>query len=95
MMTLLTFFIIIVLLFCISAFFYLRRARLQGPSDLQYLNKAHTSIAKGYAALFILFAHIGQYTGVNGIELPGAIGVSIFIILSGYGLCISVKNGGG
>lgn len=63
-------------------------------TDILFLDKYHTDIMKGYAILGVLIGHIGQYSGVNGIEFPAGVGVSIFLILSGYGLAVSTKKSG-
>ncbi|MBS6711888.1 MAG: acyltransferase family protein [Ruminococcus sp.] len=37
---------------------------------------------------------MGQYSNVNGIEYPAGVGVSLFLILSGYGLAMSYSKNG-
>lgn len=61
---------------------------------IKFLDFNHTNILKGYAILAVLFGHVGQYSGVNGIEYPAGVGVSLFLILSGYGIALSVKKNG-
>ncbi len=61
---------------------------------MEFLDFNHTNIIKGYAILAVLFGHVGQYSGVNGIEYPAGVGVSLFLILSGYGIVLSVKKNG-
>ena len=58
------------------------------------LDKNHTNILKGYALFAILFSHVGQFLSINAIELPGGIGVSLFLILSAYGITYSVEKNG-
>lgn len=54
----------------------------------------HTGIAKGIAVFMILISHIGDKSGYRFFTPLGGIGVSIFIICSGYGLYKSyLKNG--
>ena len=59
-----------------------------------FLDMEHTNILKGYAIFFVLVGHVGQYAGVNGIEYPAGVGVSLFLILSGYGITLSVEKHG-
>lgn len=59
---------------------------------VELLDRNHTSILKGIAIMAVIFGHIGQYAGINGIEFPGGVGVSIFILFSGYGLAKSAKR---
>lgn len=61
---------------------------------MHFLDHTHTDILKGYAILFILFGHVGQYLGINGIEFPAGVGVSLFLVLSGYGLAVSYRKYG-
>lgn len=63
-------------------------------SNIEFLNKEHTDILKGYAILGVLVGHVGQYSNVNGIEYPAGVGVSLFLILSGYGLAMSYSKNG-
>lgn len=66
-----------------------------GPGvEQKFLSREHTDILKGYAILGVLFGHVGQYAGVNGIEYPAGVGVSIFLILSGYGVAKSYEHTG-
>lgn len=62
--------------------------------SIKFLDFNHTNILKGYAILAVLFGHVGQYSGVNGIEYPAGVGVSLFLILSGYGITLSVNKNG-
>ena len=51
------------------------------------LTKQKTSIIKGAAILFVILSHCGL------IECGGAIGVDLFLIVSGYGIYYSSKKG--
>ena len=51
------------------------------------LTKQKTSIIKGAAILFVILSHCGL------IECGGAIGVDLFLIVSGYGIYYSSKEG--
>lgn len=54
-------------------------------SEVVFFNRKHSELIKGYAIIFVILAHVGQYLGINGIEYPGGVGVSLFLIASGYG----------
>lgn len=45
-----------------------------------------TKYIKGFSILLVLFAHIGKAYGIQHIQWIAAIGVSLFLICSGYGL---------
>lgn len=62
--------------------------------SIKLLDFNHTNILKGYAIVAVLFGHVGQYSGVGGIEYPAGVGVSLFLILSGYRIAFSVKKNG-
>ena len=54
----------------------------------------HTGVVRGIAVFLILISHIGDKSGLRFFTPLGGIGVSIFIICSGYGLYKSyLKNG--
>jgi peptidoglycan/LPS O-acetylase OafA/YrhL len=61
---------------------------------VRFLDKNHTEILKGYAIIAVLFGHVGQYLGINGIEYSAGVGVSLFLILSGFGMEKSVNKSG-
>lgn len=63
------------------------------------LSSLQTNQLKGFAILLILFNHLCYYTeplpSLYGIwSEAGMVGVAIFLILSGYGLSISMQNKG-
>lgn len=64
------------------------------PESVSFLNRNQTEILKGYAILLVMWGHIGSYMGLNGVEFPSGVGVSIFIILSGYGMEKSFEKQG-
>ena len=49
-------------------------------------NYQDTNYIKGFSIVLVLFAHIGKAYGVQHIQWIAAIGVSLFLIFSGYGL---------
>lgn len=52
------------------------------------LDKEYTFYAKGIAILLVILGHMGI------IDCGGAIGVHIFLIVSGYGIAVSLSNNG-
>lgn len=58
------------------------------------LSIRHTTLLRGWAILTVLFCHIGRALGVGKIQFIAGIGVSLFLILSGYGLHQSYKKNG-
>ncbi len=63
-------------------------------SQLQWMNRYYTTALKGISMLTILWSHVGACYGVEGIQFIGTVGVSLFIIFSGYGLQLSVEANG-
>lgn len=57
-------------------------------------NRNYSELIKGYAILLVVLGHVGQYLGINGIEYPAGVGVSLFLIVSGYGISKSEQNNG-
>lgn len=80
--------IILILLFSITSILNTNK------KDLKIFSFYHTEIAKGVAVFIILISHIGDKSGLRIFTPLGGIGVSIFLICSGYGLFKSyLKNG--
>ena len=67
---------------------------LKVKSDVKWMGKECTVGLKGLAVLMVVWGHIGACLHVNGIQFIGGVGVSIFLILSGYGLEKSYTNNG-
>lgn len=57
-------------------------------------SKYHTTAMKGIAILCVLFGHVANSWGVRWFTPLGGIGVSMFLIMSGYGLTLSYKKKG-
>ena len=51
-------------------------------------DKEYTLYIKGIAILLVILGHMGV------IDCGGAIGVHMFLIISGYGIAISLENNG-
>lgn len=59
----------------------------------KFLDFTHTGILKGIAIILIIWGHIGKRIGIGGIQWIAGIGVSLFLMCSGYGLELSaMKN---
>lgn len=89
MRTLVSFSVILLIVWMTLYFFSKKRT-----NQIEFLDKTHTNILKGYAIMFVIFGHVGQYCSVNGVEYPAGVGVSIFLVLSGYGIMKSTQNYG-
>lgn len=62
--------------------------------DSNWMTKKCTTGLKGLAVLMVVWGHVGACLHVSGIQFIGGVGVSIFLILSGYGLEKSYINNG-
>lgn len=61
---------------------------------MQMFNKTHTDLIKGIATILIVISHIANIQGFNILIPLGGIGVTLFLISSGYGLNESFKKKG-
>lgn len=59
-----------------------------------WMDKNFTTAIKGFSILTIVWAHSGARLGVGGIQFIAGIGVSLFLICSGYGLEMSYQKNG-
>ncbi|WP_428909464.1 acyltransferase family protein [Niallia sp. Krafla_26] len=89
--TLISFFLIIVILFIFSWFNKDKTVQVNGFS---HLSKKHTDILKGIATVLIVISHIANYRGFSILIPLGGIGVALFLLGSGYGLNESFKRKG-
>lgn len=65
----------------------------QTPS-FEWMDRQYTTAIKGIGILTVVWAHSGAKLGVGGIQFIAGVGVSLFLICSGYGLEKSyLKNG--
>lgn len=61
----------------------------------EFMDKIHTNIIKSIAILLVVTAHVDAYwSKVGGLQFIGGIGVSLFLICSGYGLYCSYSSSG-
>lgn len=67
---------------------------LNKENNLSFFSIDHTNVVRGVAVVLIVISHIGDKSGLRYFTPLGGIGVSIFLICSGYGLYKSyIKNG--
>lgn len=62
--------------------------------DSSFLSIRQTSSSKGLAIILVMLCHIGPYYHAAFLSFAGQIGVSIFLIVSGFGLNESFKKKG-
>ena len=62
--------------------------------QISWMSRNYTTALKGISMLTILWSHVGLSYGIKGIQFIGTVGVSLFIIFSGYGLQLSVEANG-
>ena len=66
-----------------------------GGQNGQFFDKRYTTVAKGVAIISIMACHCsGHWTGGRLLTPLGGIGVSVFLIASGFGLNESYKRSG-
>ena len=63
-------------------------------AKIEWMSRDYTKTLKGASMLTVLWSHVGLYYGVRGIQFIGSVGLSLFIMFSGYGLQISVQKNG-
>lgn len=62
--------------------------------ETNFMNQNFTKGLKGFSILLIVWCHIGAILDANNIQFIAGIGVSIFLICSGFGLEQSYKKNG-
>ena len=63
-------------------------------SDIQWMSREYTGTLKGISMMTVLWSHVGQICGVQHIQFISGVGLSLFIMFSGYGLQLSVEKNG-
>ena len=82
-------------LLLIIIWFVLSIINIHKPADCSsFFCRNHTELLRGYAIFSILFSHVANLAGVNAMEYPSAVGVSLFLLLSGYGIAESYQKNG-
>ncbi|WP_026889107.1 acyltransferase family protein [Clostridium beijerinckii] len=85
--------VLMVAFLVLSVIFIDRKSNIE--SNKIFMSKKHTTVLKGVAMVLVLVSHIGGYGYNIAVTHPlGAIGVCIFLIVSGYGLNESIKRKG-
>lgn len=84
----------IVIIIILSILTRLENTRAKHSSEMIYLSPKHTELLKGVATLLILISHISNYKEFSVLIPLGGIGVSLFLISSGFGLNESFKKKG-
>lgn len=74
------------------AFYFLGFLRKNDTGEL--MSRYFTTAIKGFSIVTVAWAHAGAKLGVGGIQFIAGIGVSLFLICSGYGLEASYKKHG-
>lgn len=64
------------------------------PKPFDWMDRDFTTAIKGFSILTVVWAHSGAMLGVEGIQFIAGIGVSLFLICSGYGLEMSYQKNG-
>lgn len=80
--------------FTVSIIFFYLIGFVKRPEKFQWMDKNYTTAIKGFSILTVVWAHTGSKFGVGGIQFIAGIGVSLFLICSGYGLEISYQKNG-
>ena len=60
----------------------------------QWMDRNYTTSIKGFSILTVVWAHSGAMLSVGGIQFIAGIGVTLFLMCSGYGLEISYEKKG-
>lgn len=79
--------LIIIIPFCVGVFF-------KDCKVVKFMEREFTTTLKGFSILTVIWAHGGAYLGIPGLQFVAGVGVSLFIICSGYGLEVSYEKNG-
>ena len=60
----------------------------------QWMDRNYTTAIKGFSILTVVWAHSGARLSVGGIQFIAGVGVTLFLMCSGYGLEISYEKNG-
>lgn len=58
----------------------------------RFMDRKFTIVIKGLSIFTVLWSHVGGRFGIGGIQFVAGVGVSLFLICSGYGLEISYQK---
>lgn len=76
--------LILILLF--TNFIFVKKGNIP---NISFMSRNYTTNLKGIAILTIIWGHVGARLGVGGIQFIAGIGVTLFLICSGYGIMYS------
>ena len=63
-------------------------------NDFDFMSRDFTTAIKGFAILTVVWGHTGGRLSVEGIQFIAGVGVTLFLICSGYGLEMSYQKNG-
>lgn len=81
-------------IFLIFVLFIFINGKIGKDETYNLMDKYHTDMMKGIAIMLVIISHLGGILGVRYFTPLGGIGVSIFLICSGYGLSKSYISKG-
>ncbi len=67
---------------------------IKKPEEYQWMDRNYTTAIKGFSILTVVWAHSGAGLSVGGIQFIAGIGVTLFLMCSGYGLEVSYEKNG-
>lgn len=67
---------------------------IKNVEKYEWMDRRYTTAIKGFSILTVLWAHVGARLGVGGIQFIAGVGVSLFLVCSGYGLELSYEKNG-
>lgn len=80
--------------FLIFILFLVKDIKIRKNQSDIFMDRYHTSQMRGIAIIIIIISHLGGVYGTRIFTPLGGIGVSIFLIISGYGLSKSYQSKG-
>lgn len=83
--------LVITIIYISTNFIFNSRSNI---SNVSFMDRRYTTILKGIAILTIIWGHVGARLGVGSIQFIAGIGVTLFLICSGYGIMQSYISKG-
>ncbi|MDO5125587.1 MAG: acyltransferase family protein [Ruminococcus sp.] len=83
-----------ILFSCILFLIYSAGFYKHKQNNISFMDRDFTTAIKGIAIISVIWAHASHTLGINGVQFLAGIGVSLFLICSGYGLEMSYKKNG-
>lgn len=66
----------------------------QSREKIKWMSREYSIALKGASIMIILWSHVGITYGIQHIQFIGTVGVSLFIIFSGFGIQMSTESRG-